>query len=523
MADLPVLVVGAGPSGLTLANLLGLFGAEVILIERNPGTVGEPRAVSIDDESLRTMQAVGLIDEVGKDVVMKGYGYHYMTPKGQSFAQVLPSVADYGYPRRCPFQQPLLEAALRSGLDRFPKVRAQFGHRLDSFSQDADGVTAQITGSDGRTQQIRAAYLAGCDGGSSTVRKALGIPLVGSSFEERWLVLDIVNRRDRIEHTRVFCSANRPAITLPGPNGTRRWEFLLRKDETDEQALSLESVRSLLALYDGDTEAEIVRKIVYTFHARTAERWREGRVFLLGDAAHLTPPFAGQGMNSGIRDAQNLAWKLAAVQTGRLGAGVLDSYERERKPHAWELIMMAVKMGRVMNPVTPLREFLLINAIRIASLVPSVRDYFMQMKFKPKPRFAEGFLVAGEGPRDELVGRMFPQPKVATPEGEKKLDDLLGTGFALLACGPEATSALAAATQAVWDRLGARRVAISPAEDVSGRLAALFPPGATRLVLLRPDRYVAGVAAPEELVRFAENVSALIERAKTPAFAGVTP
>ncbi|HEU0071874.1 MAG TPA: bifunctional 3-(3-hydroxy-phenyl)propionate/3-hydroxycinnamic acid hydroxylase [Alphaproteobacteria bacterium] len=518
----PVLVVGAGPAGLTLANLLGRYGVETILIEQHQTTVQEPRAVSIDDESLRTMQAAGMIDEVAKDVILGGYGYHYFTRHGRRFAQVLPTAADYGYPRRCPFQQPLFEATLREGLKRFPHVTALFGHKLTGFTQDESGVTASVARDDGTTLQIRAAYLAACDGGSSPIRKLLGIPLVGSSFEERWVVLDIVNRRDSIQHTHVYCSAARPAITLPGPHGTRRWEFRLRPEETDAEALKSESIKAMLALYGGDTEAEIVRQIVYTFHARTAERWRNSRVFLAGDAAHLTPPFAGQGMNSGIRDAHNLSWKLAAVTQGVLAAPLLDSYETERRDHAWSLIMMAVRMGQVMNPATRLREFLLVNAIRIANLVPSVRDYFMQMKFKPKPRFEKGFVVPdGLPPKKSLVGRMLPQPRVVavdanaagTGDAETLLDEITGPGFALLAYGADAVTALMAAEHPLWRRLDARRVALLPPDaklpsplpggifvalDRAGRFAKLFPSGQTRLLLLRPDRYVAAVFAPEQ-------------------------
>lgn len=520
----PVLIIGAGPTGLTLANLLGLYGVETILVEQHPSTVQEPRAVSIDDESLRTMQAAGLIDEVAKDVILGGYGYHYFTRHGRRFAAVLPTAADYGYPRRCPFQQPLFEATLRQGLARFPHVTALFGHKLNGFTQDETGVTAAIEGADGTALEIRADYLAACDGGSSPIRKLLGIPLVGSSFEERWVVLDIVNRKDSIQHTHVYCSAERPAITLPGPHGTRRWEFRLRDDETDAEALKPESIRGMLQLYGGDTEAEIVRQIVYTFHARTAERWRDGRVFLAGDAAHLTPPFAGQGMNSGIRDAHNLSWKLGAVTANRITPALLETYAQERRPHAWSLIMMAVRMGQVMNPATRLRENLLVNAIRIANLVPAVRDYFMQMKFKPKPRFEAGFLVPnGEDPKISLVGRMLPQPRVVavdpqapagTGDKEVLLDEVTGPGFALLAYGSDAVTALMAAEHPLWRRLEARRVALLPPDaklpspipngfsvalDRGGRFSKLFPAGQTRLLLLRPDRYVAAVFAPEHI------------------------
>ncbi len=501
----PVAIVGSGPTGLTLANLLGRAGVAAVLIERNLQTVGEPRAVSIDDESLRTMQATGLVDEVLAHVV-PGYGSHYYSPRGIRFAKVEPTGTPYGYPRRNAFRQPILERQLRQGLARFPQVTALYGWRLTSFEQAPDGVVLSVLDPEGRPRRLTCDYLVGCDGANSTVRQSLGIVLEGTTFDERWLIVDLENFRNTTPHTTVFCDGRRPCITLPGPNNTRRFEFKLHAHERDEDLLAPDVVAELLATHGGDPEATIVRTVVYRFHARVAPRWREGRVLLAGDAAHLTPPFAGQGMNSGVRDAHNLAWKLAAVVGGRIGPGLLDSYEAERSDHVWSMIQLALRMGRIMSPRSYWSGFLTQTGFLALNLVPPARDYVAQMKYKPKPRFKTGFMVAdGKGAWKTLVGRLLPQPRVRTADGrEVLLDEVLGQGFTLLARTARPAETFRFFTQPVWDRLGAARIAVLPAgvsapqaegvtvvHEIGDAFAAALAGYADHALLLRPDHYVA--------------------------------
>jgi 3-(3-hydroxy-phenyl)propionate hydroxylase len=512
----PVAIVGAGPTGLTLANLLGTYGVPCLVLERNAATVHEPRAVSIDDESLRTMQAAGLAAEVMSETV-HGYGSHYYSARGRCFAKVQPTEQPYGFPRRNAFRQPIFERQLRDALARFPHVTASFEHELLSFTQDAGGVRLRVR-HDGNEGDATCDYLVACDGASSPVRRVLGIAMSGSTFRERWLIVDLENSPVSSPHTKVFSNPKRPCIALPGPHLTRRYEFMLHDHEREEDMLAPETVQDLLETHEAAPESRIVRTVVYTFHARLAERWSEGRVFLAGDAAHLTPPFAGQGMNSGLRDAANLAWKLAAVTQGKLGPGLLRSYEPERRDHAWAMIEFALNIGRVMRPANALAAFAIETGFRVLSLYPKARDYIAQMKFKPPPRFAEGFIVPdGETARTTLVGRMVPQPRVRDGEGrEVLLDDVLGPGFALLVRSSRAATAVPRLKGKPWRDLDARIVVMAdtvPAEALAARELSPDPRLASlndHVLLLRPDRYVAACMRVDELEKGAEAVGKLI-------------
>jgi 3-(3-hydroxy-phenyl)propionate hydroxylase len=530
----PVVIAGAGPTGLTLAGLLGRYGIDVLIIERNAQTVQEPRAVSIDDESLRTMQSVGVINELVPNVVL-GYGSEYFSPRGRRFLKVKPTTLEYGYPRRNAFRQPVLERLLRDNLQRYSNVTARFETELVGFAQSQQSVTVELRGN-AVPPSLTCDYLVGCDGSRSLVRQSLGIDMHGSTFKERWLIIDLEGTTDPTRDTKVYCNPAQPCLSLPGPNGTRRFEFMLRDGEEDRDVLAPDHVAALLRLYGTDDCAALRRKVVYTFHARMADRWRAGRVFLAGDAAHLMPPFAGQGMNSGVRDAHNLAWKIAAVISRQLGDAVLDSYEAERRDHAAEMTQLAIRMGRVMMPRGRVQALALQTFFRALALYPAARAYFAEMKYKPKPRFHRGFLLAAtSAPGRSLVGRLFPQPLVMTAGGLALLDDVLGDGFALLAPPGTPPHALATISPGAGGGLPIRAVAILDKEDAAtveapavaardlrGELAGLLagrPPG---LYLLRPDRYVAAFFPLPEISSAADAIAKLV-RGTWSATGSVTP
>lgn len=503
--DPDVVIVGAGPVGLTLANLLGTQGVRTLVIERNAALEPEPRAVTLDDESLRTLQGAGLLDAVLKDVVL-GYGVQYHDWRGRPFAAIQPTRQEYGYPKRNAFRQPLLVRTLGEGLARFAHVAVKFGHSFTAFEQDADGITVHVQ-AEGEARRVRARWLVACDGGRSPVREFCKIVLEGETYAERWLIVDLADRTVPLRHTSTYCDPRRPTIRLPGPRGALRYEFMLREGDRDEDVLDERNFREWIARrVPADRDLPLVRKVIYGFHARVATRWREGRVLFAGDAAHLTPPFAGQGLNSGIRDAANLAWKLAALLRGSLPESVLDSYEQERRPHAAALIQMALRIGRVMQPKSVLGAALTQTALRVACLVPACRDYILQLKFKPKPRFAQGcFLPSPNLGATELA----PQPWVhQAPAHALRLDEVLGSGFAVI--GWDAAVVREAALHRVPPGLCTGRVALvrseddfldTPADDgtvvrvrdASGELAALLARFGAAALVLRPDRYVYAV------------------------------
>jgi 3-(3-hydroxy-phenyl)propionate hydroxylase len=493
-----VVIVGGGPVGLTLANLLGRHGVRTLVVERNAALEAEPRAVTLDDESLRTMQHAGLIDQVKRDVVL-GYGVQYFDWRGKPLATIQPTREEYGYPKRNAFRQPLLVRTLHAGLARFCGVETRFGHELVDLSQDADIVRCTLKSADG-VQETSARWLVACDGGRSPVRELLDIKLDGNTYPERWLIVDLADRTAPLRHTRTYCDPRRPAIRLPGPHGTVRYEFMLRSSDQDAQVLDESTFRRWIGdRVPEDAALPLVRKAIYGFHARVASRWKQGRVLLAGDAAHLTPPFAGQGLNSGIRDAANLAWKLAAVTRWGAAPELLDTYEQERRPHAAALIRMALRIGSFMQPKSLPGAMLAQTALRLACIIPVCRDHILQLRFKPKPQLAAGYFRASKTmPRAELL----PQPMVQHRAlGPMRLDELLDNGFAVI--GRDSAAFRAHASHYLPAAMPGRILAfidrdedfvgetggVEVVRDMNGVLSAWLARCGAAAVVVRPDRY----------------------------------
>lgn len=516
--EVPVLVVGAGPVGVTLANLLGSYGVATRVLERNADVLDYPRAVGLDDEAMRTFQSAGLADEMLRDMIQNVPMRMYTRTK-RCFAEILPATREFGWYRRNLFSQPLGERTLRAGLRRFPHVALELGTELLALDQDAHGVTARVRGADGAEREIRAQYLLAADGGRSTVReRLLKLPFDGNTHPRKWVVIECDQDPLDAPYTALHCEPRRPYVCLRLPYGLRRWEFMLFPGEDSEQILQPEKVQELLRHHVADpSRLNVIRARVYTHNSRVARSFVNGRVCLAGDAAHLTPPWIGQGLNAGLRDAFNLAWKVAWIVQGRLDPAALQSYHDERHAHARAMISLADMFGAMLSQTNPALAALRDAFFMSIRKIPRIRDYVLQMKFKPMPRYSRG--VVGDSAdrvQRECIGRMFIQPLVETEDGAtSRMDEALGIGFALLGWRWDPRAALTPALRAQLDRLGCRYVAAqrarsgcAPDEAQAGPLPVLqdtenalhfwFQRTGADWVLLRPDRYVAALGRRED-------------------------
>lgn len=519
----PVVIIGAGPTGLTLANLLGQRGVATLVLDRNPDTMDIPRAIVLDDEGTRTLQSFGVAAQFLPHTIA-GEGSRYYDDAGTCFAVTGSGPRTYGFPMRNFMFQPDLERVLVASLRRYPSVDLRFEANVVALAADARGATLTVDTAEGRVT-VRTDWLLACDGGRSFVRQALDVPFAGSTYEQDWLVIDTADDPDDSRYSKFFCRTDRPQVSIPSPRGGRRYEFMMLDGEDRDAILSDAALAGLMAPYRPYRPQDVVRRTVYTFHARIAERWRQGRVLLLGDAAHLTPPFAGQGMNAGLRDTHNVAWKIAAVLDGVADEAILDSYEQERRDPAWAMIQLAVAMGQIVMPQGAQQVAFRDMLVKALEPFPGARDYFLQLKFKPKPRYDAGLFVDLDAqPYDaSLVGGMLPQPDVVDADGRAaQLDDLLGPGFALVAQDDAGEAALARLTHPLWPRLRPARLRLR-SEPTAGTTAVPWAvvtdqvagrPLAThrdQVLLVRPDRYVCGAFAPADEAAFAGKLETLLK------------
>ena len=516
--EVDVVVVGAGPVGLTLANILGLQGVRTLVVDERATLIDYPRGVGLDDESLRTFQAIGLVDRILPHTVPNQI-LRFVDAKRRVLAEMAPPDARFGWPKRNGFVQPLVDAELLSGLDRFEHVDVWWGRPMTSCTETDGAVTVELDGEAGR-KNLRARYVVGCDGGRSTTRRLMGVSFDGTTSSTRWLVVDVANDPLGHPNSEVGADPRRPYASISIAHGIRRFEFMIHANETDEQAEDPAFLSRMLASFVPHPDrVDVIRHRIYTHHSRIAGTFRRGRLLLAGDAAHLMPVWQGQGYNSGIRDAANLGWKLAAVVTGYAEDALLDTYDVERRKHARAMIDLSTMVGRVISPtnrrVAAARDLL----VRSASIVPSLKRYVLEMRFKPMPRYEQGAVVHSEPRRtDSPVGTLFVQPRVDTREHQNVLlDDVLGGGFAVLCWNNNPREILGATAFANWKALGAKFVAARPLSqlhwtghddpdvvfvgDRGGHLKAWFDTHQESVLFLRPDRCIAGACiaqlAPE--------------------------
>ncbi|MCD6076334.1 MAG: bifunctional 3-(3-hydroxy-phenyl)propionate/3-hydroxycinnamic acid hydroxylase [Ramlibacter sp.] len=490
-----VAIVGYGPAGAVAAGLLGLEGLSVYVCERLWDVYQIPRAISLDHEIQRVFQQLGVMDAV-QPHCEPFTPSEYFGVDGQLIRRMTMVEPPYpqGYTPSVVFTQPPVESALRARVAQMPNVRVELGVELRGLVQDAHGVSLQIEDGDGGSRQVRAKYVVACDGGSSTVRTRLDMPLEDLDFDEPWLVVDVlVNERGLAKLPQVsvqYCEPERPCTLVIGPKNHRRWEISLRPGEDPKQVATPEATWKLLSRWITPEDGELWRQASYRFHALVASEWRKGRVFLAGDAAHMQPPFLGQGMCQGIRDVTNLSWKLAAVLHGDVrgtaAQALLDSYGAERKAHVRELTSRIKGVGAVVCERDPVKARAR-DAKLLADCGGVVQDTPRQDIL---PRLEAGLLSATV---DTARGSLFPQPWLVQGGIRRRMDELAGRGWRLvLAPG-------VAAPEAAWP--GLRTLSLGwPLAEADGVAEAWLRRHECVAALLRPDHYVYGVASTPDTI-----------------------
>lgn len=473
-----VAILGCGPVGATLANQLGAAGLDVIVIERDHAIFPLPRAIHFDGEALRTFQSLGLRAQV-EAISRPGLkGMRFVNARDELLLERGGAALDG--PQGCAnnhyFHQPELEAVLRAGVARFRNVRVLAGREATAIEDDTDGVRVTLAG-DGPTV-VHAQWLIGCDGGRSPTRRAIGATMEDLGLHQPWLVFDVILERDLglPDHTVQRCDPARPMTLCCVTGARRRWEIMLMPGDDPETLAQPRNVWPLIARWVTPADARLERSAIYTFHSVIAHGWRRGRLLLAGDAAHQTPPFLGQGLCAGIRDAANLGWKLVRVVRGLAPESLLDTYESERRPHVRAFVELAVRLGDLIQATDP--------------AVAAERDRrFLQGEAKvfefPQPGLGPGLH------RGPLGGTLFPQPRL--PDG-RLLDEAIGERFAVIGEG-EALDRADAATRARW-----REAGVAVLRDAGAAVDAWLHAHEATAIVLRPDRYLLGAARdPGEL------------------------
>jgi 2-polyprenyl-6-methoxyphenol hydroxylase-like FAD-dependent oxidoreductase len=500
-----VVVVGAGPVGQTVAALLADHGVDVAVYERFSEPYGRPRAIRFDHEAMRMWQALSLAEELSEDAVAVER-YEWFGDDGAPIMSFTFPEGPSGWPVSYVFYQPHLEGALDRALQR-RAVPVHRGATLVGLTQSdtavqLDFAQAGLPGApdSGQTRRVRARYVIGADGARSTVRELLGVEMEDFGFRERWLVIDVEPNDATPDLPAVpqqFCDTRRPHMWSPNGRRHRRWEFMLLPGEQAEDFADPSRVWAMLEPWIVPSQGTIVRHTVYEFESRIAASLRVGRCLLAGDGAHVMAPHLGEGMCSGLRDANALAWRLALVLEDRAGDQLLDSYGAERLPHVRALLEQSLAMGRVSCTLDPALAAARDAAMREA---PAEAPH-------PFPALGRGLVYEGPDGIGGLVGRLSVQGPVrgtdtSGTDTSGRLDDVLDAGrFRLLCADSDAGQYLSEAVVAELAELGGQTVILGQdVEDLDGALTGWLRGTGAAAVLIRPDFYVYGAVASAEAV-----------------------
>ena len=486
MSAFDVVVVGFGPAGAVAAGLLGQAGLRTLVIDRSTAVWDKPRAIAIDHEILRVLQNMGVAEQVLPHVAPFPASEHFGV-EGQLIRRIdmVEPPFPLGYVPSMVFTQPPVEAALRTHAASFASVEVRLGVEFVSLHQGG-AVSLRLQSVGGEPYDVPATHVIACDGAASTVRQSLGIAFEDLVFDEPWLVIDmLVNEAGlaKLPQTAAqYCEPSRPSTFIIGPGNHRRWEIMLLPGEDPRAMEQDDTVWTLLSRWLTPEDGRLWRASSYRFHALVAARWREGRVFLAGDAAHQQPPFIGQGMCQGIRDVANLVWKLVAVQRGEAGDALLDSYETERKQHVRTLTGRIKAIGHAICERDPAAA-----RARDAALIASGGGRAPTVtRQEIVPPLEAGLLAPVPHPAN---GTLFPQPWIETPDGARRLDEAAGAGWRIVwdgrhACGDDWPGGRAITVG------GPRHEAL---QERDGVLAGWFERQGCLAAIVRPDHYVYGV------------------------------
>ncbi len=423
MQHVDVVVVGLGPTGAALAGMLGQRGLRVAAFDLLPDLYPSPRAIGFDHDFMRVMQELGIADRVLTHTAPYRPS-EYRGVEGQLIKRLdaAPPPHRLGWAPNYVFDQPSVERVLRDRLAEIPDVDVELSAEVTGVDEVVDGVVVTVARADGSIAEVHALYVVACDGGSSPIRKRLGIALDDLDFDEHWLVVDATVNHDvleRLPQTQVqYCEPARPSSFVIGPGNHRRWELMLLPGDSLSEDFPEHELWPLLARWIKPGDATLRRAAAYRFHGLVAQRWREGRILLAGDSAHMTPPFMAQGMVQGIRDAQNLAWKLRLVVADNAPTALLDTYDAERSPHVRATTALAIELGRVIcerDPAAAIERDHRLNAEHGGSVPTTVRQSML-------PPLREGLLARGS----PGAGETFPQPTVVVDGRTVLLDDVTG-------------------------------------------------------------------------------------------------
>ena len=496
-----VAIVGFGPVGATLAGLLGRRGRGVAVFDKSAEIFPLPRAIGLDHEALRVLQAIARVD----DLLPHTAPYRPSVYLGCDLQPILrfdigPPPFPLGWRPNYTFNQPKLEAWLREKVTSMPTVDVKLGAEVTALTHQSDRVVLSLKGADRHT--VTAKYVVGCDGSASMVRRACAIDVNDLQFDERWLVIDMLvsdQALARLPDTNIqYCQPERPSTYVVLPANHRRWEIMLNAGEDAEQLLKPKAIWRLLAGRIGPDEGTLWRAAVYRFHAIVANRWRADRCFLAGDSAHQMPPFLAQGMCQGLRDAANLEWKLDLALGGPQSQGLLDSYEAERKPNVIEVTNAVKQLGKLIcerDPVTAQK--------RDADLRQAQGGV---IETKTRQNLIPGIKAGVLSPTSRSAGDVFPQPLLRFGDkAPQMLDDLTGPCFRLFVVGAYELSAelsrsaffRARGTSVIhaYDNANVAVNGVVLGSDLHGQLAKWFEQHNCAAAIVRPDNYVFGTAA----------------------------